>query len=158
MQRFCYSWARKEVPRTVRGSYGERVPCCLGEFTAVLAGCVLLKAVSFALGIKMNILLLLPGLLVLLVQLRGVAGTAESIAIIGLIQVSCPIRISRGSSYRSCSPLPSFFPQQVMHVHTLYQLLISLASSSTSGLSTGVSFPKRSFYRSRLELDCSLRR
>ncbi|EIW70538.1 hypothetical protein TREMEDRAFT_68105 [Tremella mesenterica DSM 1558] len=42
---------------------------------------------SMALGVKMNILLFLPGLLVLLVQYRGIFGTLESTAIMASIQV-----------------------------------------------------------------------
>lgn len=45
---------------------------------------------SLALGIKMNILLFLPGLLVLLFQYRGLVGTLESLAIIFLVQVALP--------------------------------------------------------------------
>ena len=41
-----------------------------------------------ALGVKMNILLFLPGLLVLLFQHRGVYGTVESVLIIAIVQVS----------------------------------------------------------------------
>ncbi|WRT66552.1 uncharacterized protein IL334_003511 [Kwoniella shivajii] len=50
-------------------------------------GCTLF---SLALGIKMNILLFLPGLLVLLFQYRGIYGTMEGLGIISLIQVILP--------------------------------------------------------------------
>lgn len=43
---------------------------------------------SLALGIKMNILLFLPGLLVLLFQYKGAMGTVVSLGIIAVIQVS----------------------------------------------------------------------
>jgi hypothetical protein len=43
---------------------------------------------SLALGIKMNILLFLPGLWVVLFQIRGLGGMLESTAVIASIQVS----------------------------------------------------------------------
>lgn len=43
--------------------------------------------VSLALGVKMNILLFLPGLWVVLFQIRGLGGMLESTAVIGSIQV-----------------------------------------------------------------------
>ena len=46
------------------------------------------EMISLALGIKMNVLLFVPGLLVLLFQYRGLVGTVESIFIIALIQVN----------------------------------------------------------------------
>ncbi|WVQ99496.1 hypothetical protein IAU59_006631 [Kwoniella sp. CBS 9459] len=51
-------------------------------------GCVLY---SLALGVKMNILLFLPGLLVLLFQYRGLLDVMESASIIGIIQLLLPI-------------------------------------------------------------------
>ncbi|WVR06860.1 hypothetical protein IAU60_003896 [Kwoniella sp. DSM 27419] len=51
-------------------------------------GCVLY---SLALGVKMNILLFLPGLLVLLFQYRGVLGTLEGVTIITTIQLLLPL-------------------------------------------------------------------
>ncbi|BEI82001.1 hypothetical protein CcaverHIS002_0211610 [Cutaneotrichosporon cavernicola] len=43
---------------------------------------------SLALGIKMNILLFLPGLLVVLFQFRGAVGTLDSLVIISLVQLA----------------------------------------------------------------------
>ena len=43
-----------------------------------------------ALGIKMNILLFLPGAWVVLFQIRGLGGMLESTAVIALIQVIPP--------------------------------------------------------------------
>ena len=42
---------------------------------------------SLALGVKMNILLFVPGLLVLLFQYRGIKGTIEGVLIMTVIQV-----------------------------------------------------------------------
>jgi hypothetical protein len=42
---------------------------------------------SLALGVKMNILLFLPGAWVMLFQIRGLGGMLESTAVIALIQV-----------------------------------------------------------------------
>ena len=44
--------------------------------------------ISLALGIKMNILLFLPGLLVLLFQYKGAIGTIVSVGMIAIIQAS----------------------------------------------------------------------
>ncbi|WVF71369.1 hypothetical protein IAT40_006173 [Kwoniella sp. CBS 6097] len=46
---------------------------------------------SLALGVKMNILLFLPGLLVLLFQYRGVFGVIEGASIIAVIQLLLPL-------------------------------------------------------------------
>ena len=43
--------------------------------------------ISLALGVKMNILLFLPGLWVVLFQIRGLGGMLESTAVIASIQV-----------------------------------------------------------------------
>ncbi|OCF32940.1 dol-P-Man:Man(5)GlcNAc(2)-PP-Dol alpha-1,3-mannosyltransferase [Kwoniella heveanensis BCC8398] len=59
------------------------------------AGCALY---SLALGVKMNILLFLPGLLVLLFQYRGVLGVVESAGIIGTIQLLLPLPYFLSSS------------------------------------------------------------
>lgn len=48
------------------------------------------NCISLALGVKMNILNFLPGLLVLLFQYRGIIGTVEGLSIIGLIQFLLP--------------------------------------------------------------------
>ncbi|KAL7421437.1 dolichyl-P-Man:Man(5)GlcNAc(2)-PP-dolichol alpha-1,3-mannosyltransferase [Cryptotrichosporon argae] len=45
---------------------------------------------SLALGIKMNILLFVPGLLVVLFQFRGLVGTIESAFLVALVQVVLP--------------------------------------------------------------------
>ncbi|AAW46504.1 alpha-1,3-mannosyltransferase, putative [Cryptococcus deneoformans JEC21] len=61
-------------------------------------GCVLF---SLALGVKMNILNFLPGLLVLLFQYRGIVGTVEGLSIIGLIQflLPAPFFFSKSNPY-----------------------------------------------------------
>ena len=83
--------------------YLSVVAMMIGGKRAWRGGCILFRCVtehllwglrahadraSLALGIKMNILLLLPGLLVLLFQYRGLLGTLEGLGIITMIQVS----------------------------------------------------------------------
>ncbi|WVQ79938.1 hypothetical protein IAT38_002039 [Cryptococcus sp. DSM 104549] len=63
------------------------VAMMLGGSTGWRLGTVLY---SLALGVKMNILLFLPGLLVLLFQYRGVLGTVEGVATIAAIQILLP--------------------------------------------------------------------
>ncbi|WVO15927.1 hypothetical protein L204_103592 [Cryptococcus depauperatus] len=59
----------------------------LGEKKGWRLSCVMF---SLAMGVKMNILLFLPGLLVLLFQYRGLVGLVESIGLILAIQVALP--------------------------------------------------------------------
>lgn len=59
------------------------------------------NSISLALGVKMNILNFLPGLLVLLFQYRGIVGTVEGLSIIGLIQflLPAPFFFSKSNPY-----------------------------------------------------------
>lgn len=52
--------------------------------------CRLLTDLSLALGVKMNVLLTLPGLLVVLFQNRGFFGTLDSLIIIAMVQIGLP--------------------------------------------------------------------
>jgi len=61
----------------------------LGPFAACPSGTAKKEEANdrLALGIKMNILLFLPGAWVVLFQIRGLGGMLESTAVIALIQV-----------------------------------------------------------------------
>lgn len=68
----------------IGGKRGWRIGCLLYRWDSPKSTLILY---SLALGIKMNILLFFPGLLVLLFQYRGIFGTIESIALIASVQV-----------------------------------------------------------------------
>ncbi|WWC89131.1 uncharacterized protein L201_004049 [Kwoniella dendrophila CBS 6074] len=78
----------------IGGNYGWRIGCTL---------------FSLALGVKMNILLFLPGLLVLLFQYRGLYGTIEGIVLISAIQVLLPSPYFLSSTYLAKSYFTSAF-------------------------------------------------
>ncbi|WWC70002.1 uncharacterized protein I206_103946 [Kwoniella pini CBS 10737] len=86
--------------------YSSVVACMLGGKIGWRIGCTLY---SLALGVKMNILLFLPGLLVLLFQYRGIKGTIEGIALIATIQVLLPLPYFLSSSYLAKSYFSSAF-------------------------------------------------
>ncbi|WVW84139.1 hypothetical protein I302_106168 [Kwoniella bestiolae CBS 10118] len=86
--------------------YGSVVAFMLGGKYGWRAGSVLF---SLALGVKMNILLFLPGLLVLLFQYRGVYGTIEGIMTIGAIQILLPSPYFLSSAYLSKAYFTSAF-------------------------------------------------
>lgn len=113
---------------------------------------------SLALGIKMNILLFLPGLLVLLFQYKGAADTVVSLGIIIVIQVSPSalnsskrIPILHHSSY---FPHPTSSSPENPPRHTSPLLLISAASSYSNGASTGAGSEKTLSCRKSLSGDC----
>ena len=101
-----------------------------------------------ALGVKMNILLFLPGLLVLLVQYRGMAQTFRHTAEIGLIQVRLSAQPTFTLAYshvywdvllilRSSFQPHSSSPPDLMLLPTSHPPLTYLESSCTNGQSTG---------------------
>ncbi|WWD03366.1 hypothetical protein V865_001418 [Kwoniella europaea PYCC6329] len=86
--------------------YGSVVAMMKGGKSGWRAGSILY---SLALGVKMNILLFLPGLLVLLFQYRGVYGTIESVMTIVIIQVLLPSPYFLSSTYLSKAYFTSAF-------------------------------------------------
>ncbi|ODO09181.1 hypothetical protein I350_02781 [Cryptococcus amylolentus CBS 6273] len=64
---------------------------------------------SLALGVKMNILLFVPGLLVLLFQYRGIYGLVEGVSVIALVQVALPAPFFLSSTNHALSYLSSAF-------------------------------------------------
>ncbi|WVQ73943.1 hypothetical protein IAR50_003524 [Cryptococcus sp. DSM 104548] len=69
-------------------------------------GCLLF---SLALGVKMNILLFVPGLLVLLIQYRGIYGLLEGVSIIALVQLALPAPFFLSSTNHAVSYFSSAF-------------------------------------------------
>ncbi|OCF61010.1 dolichyl-P-Man:Man(5)GlcNAc(2)-PP-dolichyl mannosyltransferase [Kwoniella mangroviensis CBS 10435] len=86
--------------------YGSVVAMMKGGKTGWRIGSTLY---SLALGVKMNILLFLPGLLVVLFQYRGIYGTIESILAITIIQLLLPAPYFLSSTYLSKAYFTSAF-------------------------------------------------
>ncbi|WWC61969.1 uncharacterized protein I303_104555 [Kwoniella dejecticola CBS 10117] len=86
--------------------YLSVVVLMLGGKSGWRIGCALF---SLALGVKMNILLFLPGLLVLLFQYRGIYGTLEGVSLIALIQILLPAPYFLSSTYLAKSYFTSAF-------------------------------------------------
>lgn len=99
----------------------------------------------------MNILLLLPGLLVLLFQYKGAVGTVMSLGIVTLIQASPsasdPSKRLLKQHHSSYFLHPTSFPPENPPRHTSPLLLISAAISCSNGASIGAGSEKTLFCR-----------
>lgn len=74
---------------------------------------------SLAVGVKMNILLFAPGLLLLLLQANGVFGTAVCLSICAGVQVRWAVKSARFISMRS-------FIQVMLHLPLLFSLALNM--------------------------------
>ncbi|KAL1411484.1 dolichyl-P-Man:Man(5)GlcNAc(2)-PP-dolichol alpha-1,3-mannosyltransferase [Vanrija albida] len=95
---------------------------------------------SLALGVKMNILLTLPGLLVILFQNRGAFGTVDSVVLIAITQVALPgfYFLDTADNARAYFTSAFDFSRQFMYKWTVNWRFVSEETFLSKGFARGL--------------------
>ncbi|ORX35727.1 putative Dol-P-Man:Man(5)GlcNAc(2)-PP-Dol alpha-1,3-mannosyltransferase [Kockovaella imperatae] len=101
------------------------------------AGCAVF---SLALGVKMNILLFVPGLLVLLFQYRGIKGTIEGVLIVVVIQTVLPAPFFFSNAHLAKAYFTSAFDfsRQFLYEWTVNWRFVSERTFHSKQVATGL--------------------